>query len=247
MTCTHYASSDRGQTLEPDKSAADGSAPKDENPDGDDVANDQQLHGAYVDNEYAFILPEEASEVLVVNSRTSGAYTALCNDACAAQLVAVDLEWRPDVERGSNNPIAVLQLAFPESLRVYVVQLSRLQRQLPPEVRMLLMNPMVQKVGFAVDINDMAKFHRSRIIISPLALLDMQEVCAASLGLPEKSMLGLKRAAEELLGYYGMDKDKRLSCSNWDNVDLTPEQVRYAAMDAWVTLRLYFNYQANSW
>lgn len=60
-------------------------------------------------------------------------------------------------------------------------------------------------------------------------------------------MLGLKRAAEELLGFYGMDKDKRLSCSNWDNVELTPEQVRYAAMDAWVTLRLFYYSLTQHW
>lgn len=63
---------------------------------------------------HTFDLPKEPAEVLVVNSRTSGAYAALRHDALNANLVAIDAEWRPDLPDvpGSNNPIAVLQLAF---------------------------------------------------------------------------------------------------------------------------------------
>jgi len=187
-----------------------------------------------------FRLPEEPGEVLVVNSRTSGAFSALCRDAVMTSVVALDAEWKPDTTQGSDNPIAVLQLAFPASMRVYVIQMNGLKGVLPAEVRHLLLNPMIRKAGFAVDTNDVAKFQRSRIRVSPISLLDVQGYCAALLGLPEKSMLGLQRAAEELLGYYGMDKHKRLSCSKWDSPELAPEQVRYAALDAWVTLRLFF-------
>jgi hypothetical protein len=186
-----------------------------------------------------FALPEEASEVLVVNSPTNGAYKALCYDACTAQLVAIDAEWKPD-KLGSDNPVAVLQLAFPTSLRVYVIQVRRLRGVLPNAVRKLLLNPMVQKVGFAVDAYDRAKFHRSGIMVSPISFGDMQECCAAILNFPDKSMCGLQQASEQLLGFYGMTKDKRLSCSDWDAMELTQEQVRYAALDAWVTLRLFF-------
>jgi len=187
---------------------------------------------------YGMQLPEEPTEVLVVNSYSSGAYHSLCSDARAADLVAFDAEWAPDHTWGSDNPISVLQLAFPLSRRVYVVQLERLQRRLPKEVQMMLVNPEVRKVGFAVDGNDRAKMARSGIAVTNGSVTDVQAQCAAVLGIGSGARsLSLKNAASGLLGFK-LEKDKRLSCSDWAVMELTPEQVRYAALDAWVTLRL---------
>eukprot|EP00929_Paragymnodinium_shiwhaense_P016069 TRINITY_DN124229_c0_g1_i1.p1 TRINITY_DN124229_c0_g1~~TRINITY_DN124229_c0_g1_i1.p1 ORF type:complete len:379 (-),score=50.83 TRINITY_DN124229_c0_g1_i1:146-1282(-) len=186
-------------------------------------------------------LPEEPSEILVVNSETSGAHTALTHEAQLSDLVAIDAEWRPDFARGSDNPVAVMQLAFPSSRRVYVIQLRRLKNGLPSAVRSMLLNPSVTKVGFAMAAKDSEKYMRSGIAITSASVFDMQEPCARYLGCTDKTQLGLKRAAEELLGFYKMDKDKRISCSEWDREDLTSEQIRYAALDAWVALRLYYH------
>lgn len=183
-------------------------------------------------------LGEEPQEVLVVNSLTSGAYLHLCSDAAAADLIAFDAEWAPDHSYGSDNPISVLQLAFPLSRRVYVLQLKRLENKLPREVQMMLVNPEVRKLGFAVDTNDRAKMRRSGIAITNESVTDVQELCAKALGVAGQS-LSLKNAVFGLLGFK-MDKDKRLSCSDWASKELTPQQVRYAALDAWVPLRLCY-------
>jgi hypothetical protein len=185
-------------------------------------------------------LAEEPEEVLVVNSASSGAYASLCADAAKADLIAFDAEWAPDHSYGSDNPISVLQLAFPISRRVYVLQLNRLDGQLPPEVKMMLVNPEVRKLGFAVDLNDRQKMQRSGIALTNGSVTDVQELCAAALGvIANAKSLSLKNAAFGLLGVR-LDKDKRLSCSDWASKDLTPEQVRYAALDAWVPLRLCY-------
>jgi hypothetical protein len=183
-------------------------------------------------------LGDEPVEVLVVNSLTSGAYLHLCGDAKAADLVAFDAEWAPDHAYGSDNPISVLQLAFPKSRRVYVIQLGRLDNKLPQDVQMMLVNPEVRKLGFAVDTNDRAKMARSGISLTGASVTDVQELSARSLGVPGNS-LSLKNAAFGLLGMR-LDKDKRLSCSDWASQELTPQQVRYAALDAWVPLRLTY-------
>merc|ERR1712100_626643 len=71
------------------------------------------------------------------------------------------------------------------------------------------------------------------------SVVDVQEYCAANLGLQESyQRLSLKRASSGLLGFQ-MNKSKRLTCSDWSREKLSPEQVRYAALDAWVALRLY--------
>lgn len=185
-------------------------------------------------------LAEEPEEVLLVNSVSSGAYRSLCADAAKADLIAFDAEWKPDQAYGSDNPISVLQLAFPISRRVYVLQLNRMDNKLPAEVKMMLVNPEVRKVGFAVDLNDRAKMARSGIALTNGSVTDVQELCAKALGvIANAQSLSLKNAAFGLLGL-NLDKDKRLSCSDWSQSDLTSEQVRYAALDAWVPLRLCY-------
>jgi hypothetical protein len=185
-------------------------------------------------------LAAEPEEVLVVNSVSSGAYASLCADAAVADLVAFDAEWAPDHTYGSDNPISVLQLAFPLSRRAYVLQLNRIGGRVPAEVQMMLVNPEVRKIGFAVDFNDRAKMARSGISLTLASVTDLQELCAAALGVAGQASLSLKNAALGLLGYR-LDKDKRLSCSDWASKELTQEQVRYAALDAWVPLRLCYS------
>jgi hypothetical protein len=182
-------------------------------------------------------LSEEPSEVLLVNSESSGAYRSLISDIYEADLVGFDAEWVPDFKWGSDNPISVLQLAFPYSGRVFVLQLGRLLR-LPQEVQMMLVNPGVTKVGFACDQNDIAKLSRSGIAITKGSVVDIRAWCASALQLNEET-LGLKRAANDLLGF-DLKKSKRCTCSDWSSMFLTPEQIHYAALDAWVALRLYY-------
>jgi len=185
-------------------------------------------------------LPEEPNDIHIVNSSYSWACASLCEDAAKADVVALDAEWNPDYEPGSNNEISVLQLAFPHSCRVYVVQLKRLGGKLPAAVQMMLVNPEVTKVGFGVHGSDLAKLALTGIKVTPSSILDVQDACSAALGCPSGTA-GLQYAANALLGF-SLDKDKRLVCSNWSSFDLTPEQIRYAALDAWVTLRLHYNF-----
>lgn len=200
-----------------------------------------QTTSTVVESIFGLLLPEEPAEVLVVNSHSSRAYQSLCADARAADLVAFDAEWAPDYAWGSDNPISVLQLAFPVSRCVYVLQLERLGRRLPKDVQMMLVNPEVRKVGFAVDGSDRTKMARSGIAITDCSVTDVQAQCAAALGVDQSAKsLSLKNAARGLLGF-NLKKDKRISCSDWSIQDLTPAQIRYAAFDAWVALRLSFH------
>lgn len=186
-------------------------------------------------------LPEEPGEILIVNSESSGAYASLCADAEKADLVAFDAEWRPDYAKGDDNPISVLQLAFPSSRRVYVLQLNKIRNRLPQAVKLMLVNPGVSKVGWAVGYRDAAKLERSNIALTKGSVIDVQPWCANALQLADPpETLSLKRAASGILGF-NLAKDKRCTCSDWASEKLTAEQIRYAALDAWVALRLYYS------
>lgn len=189
-------------------------------------------------------LPLDPKEILVVNSTSSGSYASLCRDAKTADVVAFDAEWVPDFKYGSDNPISVLQLAFPSSRKVYVLQLGRLGKRLPQEVQLMLVNPDVLKVGFAVNHKDAQKLMRTGIAVTQGSVVDVQPRSAESLGISwgKQQSLSLRRAAKELLGCELL-KDKRCACSDWSSEHLTHEQVHYAALDAWVALRLYYLFQ----
>jgi len=200
-------------------------------------------------------LHEEPLEILVVNSTSSGAYASLCRESSATDTVAFDAEWVPDFAQGSDNPISVLQFAFPQTQKAYVVQLGQLGK-LPIEVQMMLVNPEVTKVGFGVDARDAEKLRRTSIAMTADSVIDVQRHCAALLGFSSPQSLGLRRAAECLLGQapsktsfprlkktfagYRLQKDKRCTCSDWSVARLSAQQVRYAALDAWVALRLFY-------
>mmetsp|Transcript_45541 Transcript_45541/g.117741 ORF Transcript_45541/g.117741 Transcript_45541/m.117741 type:complete len:269 (-) Transcript_45541:325-1131(-) len=186
-------------------------------------------------------LPQEPDGVFVINSTSSGAYASLVADAATADIVGVDAEWVPDWDHGSDNPISVLQLAFVESRRVYVLQLGPLGGKPPQAIQMMLVNPEVTKVGFAISSKDAEKFRSTGIAITEGSMMDVQYRCATMIGMDwaAASGLSLKRAASDILGCMLL-KDKRCACSDWSSEKLTPEQVRYAALDAWVALRLYY-------
>jgi ribonuclease D len=186
-------------------------------------------------------IADEPDGVFVINSTSSGAFASLEADASTADVVAIDAEWVPDFDLDSDNPIAVLQLAFIASRRVYVIQLGPMGRKLPQAVQMMLVNPEVTKVGFAVSQKDTVKFRSSGIAVTHSSILDIQHRCAALSGCDwsASNTYSLKRAAHDVLGY-DLPKDKRCACSDWSVDKLTAEQVRYAALDAWVALRLYY-------
>jgi hypothetical protein len=186
-------------------------------------------------------IPAEPSEVYLVNAWGTAAFHHLKKDATEAAVVAFDAEWRPDWS-GSDNPISVLQLAFPKTKRVYVLQVQLLGGKLPVEVQMMLVNPGVTKVGFGVDAADTAKLQRTGIAVTRDSVVDVQPGCAKAISLltgdrAQAGPTGLKRAAQQLLG---VTMDKRLACSDWASDRLTADQIRYAALDAWVTLRLFY-------
>lgn len=181
----------------------------------------------------------EPSQVLVVNHSHGDSYDALCADAARADIVAYDAEWCPDKDSLSDNPVSTLQLAFPDSKCVYVLQLGRLGGHLPADVKKMLESREVTKIGFAVGVKDSAKFIRSGIPFVSESVVDVRSSCANALCTRADS-LSLKRASQLLLGYK-LKKGLVYTCSDWASENLTPEQIFYAASDAWVTLRLYYN------
>jgi len=187
-------------------------------------------------------LAEYPNDIALVSKDDSEAYERLIQEAATATLVAYDIQWSPDFDEQTDNPIALMQLAFPVSGNTYVLQLPMLHQGLPPQVRRLFESSAVLCVGFSADTIDVLKFQTSGVRIHRGTLVDVQPWVEAETG-ENNSVLqgwrvGLKRAANCVLDFE-MDKTSTVASSNWEREELTTAQVEYGAMDVWVALRLY--------
>mmetsp|Transcript_40500 Transcript_40500/g.101733 ORF Transcript_40500/g.101733 Transcript_40500/m.101733 type:complete len:398 (-) Transcript_40500:325-1518(-) len=187
-------------------------------------------------------LAEYPNSIRLVSSSDSEAFQQLIDETEKATVVAYDIQWSPDFDEGTDNQIALLQLAFPITGNTYVVQLPMLGVDCPVEVRRLFEVSGVSIAGFAANEIDVHKFEISGISIDKGSLFDVQPWCEAEMGENESVKqgwrVGLKRAASCVLDFE-MDKTATIASSNWERDELTPDQVEYAAMDVWVALRLY--------
>ena len=155
---------------------------------------------------------------------------------CSAQAIGLDIEWKPQFKRkkdgGVENKTAVLQLAIESSSLVF--QLYNLGR--PPNVLVsVLRDERILKVGSGI-LQDVTKLKKDTGL-KCIGLVDTQKL-AKEVGMLESQKLGLKSLAKYLLGIE-LEKPKSVTMSNWENFPLTVKQIHYAALDAWIGLKIY--------
>lgn len=141
-------------------------------------------------------------------------------------IVGVDTETRPSFQRGQHYPTALVQIATEE--RCYLFQLNHIG--MPAELAAFFANPHIMKVGLAFK-DDLTGLRRRRDF-RPANCVDVQHL-VGNYGILD---LGLQKV-------FAICFQKKISKSqqltNWETVELTPEQARYASTDAWATLLIY--------
>ena len=155
---------------------------------------------------------------------------------CSAQAVGFDIEWKPQYvskkKGGVENKTAVLQLGVEGSC--LVLHLHNMKA--PPQLlRSILNDKKILKVGSGI-LQDVVKLKRDTGLIC-LGIVDTQKM-AKSMGTNAPPKLGLQALARHFLGI-NLEKPKSVSRSNWENYPLTIRQIHYAAVDAWIGLKIY--------
>ena len=160
---------------------------------------------------------------------------------CSAQAIGLDIEWKPQLKRkkdgGIENKTAVLQLAIESSSLVF--QLYNLGRP-PNDLVSVLKDERILKVGSGI-LQDVTKLKKDTGL-KCIGLVDTQKL-AKEVGMLESQKLGLKALAKYLLGIE-LEKPKLVTRSNWENFPLTVKQIHYAALDAWIGLKIYRSMKA---
>lgn len=138
-----------------------------------------------------------------------------------------DTETKPIFRRqDAERTPALLQLST--ETHCFLFQLKRLKQ---PELCFeILSNPDIRKIGVAIrdDLRQLQAIHP----FDPKNVEDLSQV-ASRLGIVT---VGLRNLTAIFLGGK-LSKKARLS--NWEAAKLSPDQIRYAATDAWVSLKLH--------
>ena len=145
------------------------------------------------------------------------------------QVLGFDTETKPTFRKGRYNAPALIQLAC--SHAVFLIQINKIG--FDQQLVELLANASQVKAGVGIrdDIRELSKI--SQFI--PSGLVDLGEVA-------KKNRLGthsLRGLAAALLGFR---ISKTAQCSNWSQSELSQQQIRYAATDAWVSREIYLRF-----
>ena len=173
---------------------------------------------------HQFPLLRFSGDIIVVD--TPGKLADMAADLSRHTHLGFDTETRPSFRKGEKHPPALVQLALDE--RVYVVQLKKAGFGDP--LMALLAGPGILKLG--VGIRDDLKALQEMRPFDPGGFVDLGEL-ARRQDIAERGVRSLA------LRFLGGRISKGAQTSNWAAASLTERQLRYAATDAWVCLKLH--------
>lgn len=200
--------------------------------------------GAYVFEKklYKYLRRKPAPNVVVCSSledfeRVEALFLELCRQS---GILGLDCEWLPYAKKGTNNKVALLQLAptrdFSVLLRLCKMLSGEDASVLPESLRAVLDDESVVKLGVAV-CNDASKLRRE-YGLSVRGCLDLRYVLTYFPELRHYPAAGLKKQALAILGARISDT-RMLACSNWEADTLSEAQVDYAATDVLFSVQIF--------
>lgn len=143
-----------------------------------------------------------------------------------ATALGFDTETRASFKVGEVYQVALLQLATEHD--AYLIRLHGISKF--ESIKHVFENPQILKVGAA--IRDDLKALRKLFAFTPENFIELQTVAKEA----NLKNLGLRGMTEEVLQ---ATLSKRAKTSNWEVPNLSPDQIIYAATDAWIGLKLY--------
>jgi ribonuclease D len=142
------------------------------------------------------------------------------------KLLGFDTETKPCFKKGRYHPVALLQLSARD--QAFLFRLNKVH--IPEFIIDILEDEEIIKVGVAIkdDLNGLNKL----VPFEPGGFVDLQQY-VKQFGIEDN---GLKKLVANILGFR---ITKKSQTSNWEQDDLTHEQLEYAATDAWVCRQMY--------
>ena len=151
-------------------------------------------------------------------------------DICQESVVGFDTETRPAFRPGESYLPSLVQFATAGAVYLFQVQ----QQDYSAAMREVLSSGKIIKAGVSVT-DDLRKLKK---------LFDFEESAVVDLGKVAKRH-GLKQTGVRNLAgiFLGTRIPKGAKTTNWAARHLTPQQIAYAATDAWACRELYLRFQ----
>ena len=183
--------------------------------------------------------------------QAKGVYVTYTNDPVEAEAwlrnnvidtdtraLGFDIEWKPQFIKkklgGVENKTAVLQLSTETAtLVLHIIHLKILPRHLAN----ILANDTIIKAGCGIR-NDVLKLLRDTNVQCK-GVVDLVDLKTKA-GYPKQHGNGLRKLAFNVLEI-NLNKPKKVTMSNWEILPLSGDQIRYAALDAWIGIKLYLH------
>ena len=143
-----------------------------------------------------------------------------------ATIVGIDTETKPSFTRGTYHKVSLVQISTSDHCFLFRLNFIGL----PAVLAEFLADEKIMKIGLSLrdDLNGLIRLHKFK----PANCIDIQNI-VKEYGILE---LGLQKIYAILFGQK-ISKSQRLT--NWESHELTEQQQRYAATDAWASLEIY--------
>lgn len=142
------------------------------------------------------------------------------------RLLGFDTESKPCFRKGMSSPPTLMQIACSDI--VFLIQLN----WLPFSSAMADLIADQEHIKTGVAIGDDIRQLNKVLPFTAAGLVDLRDV-ARNMGL---ATCGLRTLTANFLH---MRISKSAQCSNWGNKELSPQQIVYAATDAWISRLIY--------
>jgi len=179
-----------------------------------------------IEKEAINLLPIERWQGPTHLVRSVAEVLAAVNCLSQAAVLGFDTETRPAFRKGQKFSPSLLQLATGEAVFLFQLQ----QTGLPDPLVEVLCNSAIVKAGVALDF-DLLSLQELRSF-QPQGFVDLARV-ARRKGVKNHGLRGLAAAV------CGIRISKSARTTNWANLDLTPQQIQYAATDAWIGREIF--------
>jgi ribonuclease D len=179
-----------------------------------------------VEDEYIKSLPAGSFSGTVFVVDNPGKLDEIREALNGISVLGFDTETKPSFKKGRFHQVALLQISTHD--KAFLFRLNKIS--LPEFVIDIMEDPSIVKVGVALkdDLNALMKLTPFK----PEGFIDLQQF-VKQFGIEDN---GLKKLVANILGFR---ISKRFQTSNWEQEVLGPEQLCYAATDAWACQQIY--------